>query len=66
MKKETLASIMASLYFRADKKEYSTVNWALLKEGGQWFTDFDETIRGEKARNGANAFQSWIIKVQKR
>ncbi|MCX6564806.1 MAG: hypothetical protein NTW38_00010 [Candidatus Aminicenantes bacterium] len=62
----TTASVMADLYFSPDKKEFSTINWALRQEGGKWYIDLDETIRGEKARNGANAFQSWIIKVQKR
>ena len=62
----TSASVMASLYFTPDKKEFTTINWALRQEGGQWYIDLDETIRGEKARNGANAFQSWIIKVRKR
>lgn len=62
----TTASVMASLYFSPDKKEFSTINWALRQEDGKWYIDLDETIRGEKARNGANAFQSWIIKVQKR
>jgi hypothetical protein len=62
----TTASVMADLFFTQDKKEYSTINWALRQEGGQWHLDLEETIRGEKARNGANAFQSWIIKIEKR
>lgn len=62
----TTASVFADLYFTPDKKEFSTINWALRKEGGEWAIDLEETIRGEKARNGANAFQSWIIKIQQR
>ena len=62
----TTASVFADLYFTPDKKQFSTINWALRQEGGRWFLDLDDTIRGEKARNGANAFQSWIIKIQKR
>ncbi|MCJ7611200.1 MAG: hypothetical protein MUP19_02975, partial [Candidatus Aminicenantes bacterium] len=62
----TTASVFADLYFTPDKKEFSTINWALRKEGDEWAIDLEETIRGEKARNGANAFQSWIIKIQQR
>jgi hypothetical protein len=60
---DTTAKVMASLYFTADQKEFASLCWSLVKDGGQWFVDLAQTIADEKATNGANAFQSFIIKV---
>lgn len=63
---EDSAMIMTSLYFDDAQKAFSHVFFVMKSADGKWCIDLDETIKKQRERDGAHAFQAWEMKVKKK
>ena len=62
---EDSAMIMTTLYFDDAQKAFSHVYFVMRSADGKWCIDLDETIKKQRERDGADAFQAWELKLKK-